>query len=37
VKYQTEAGLFRRMIASDQPLILDFRDAYALARDLTGA
>lgn len=37
VKYQTEAGLFRRMIASQEPLMLDFRDAYTLARELTRA
>jgi methylene-tetrahydromethanopterin dehydrogenase len=33
-KYATEAGLFRRMIESSKPLALDFRDAFALARDL---
>lgn len=33
-KYRTEFGLFRRMIESDKPLVLDFRDAFALARDL---
>lgn len=33
-KYQTEFGLFRRMIESAKPLTLDFRDAFALARDL---
>ncbi len=37
VKYQTESGLFRKMIASDKALMLDFRDAYALAQQLTGA
>jgi methylene-tetrahydromethanopterin dehydrogenase len=31
VKYQTEAGLFRRMLEADKPLVLDFRDAYELA------
>ncbi len=35
-KYQTEFGLFRRMIEAKAPVCLDFRDAYALARDLTG-
>lgn len=33
-KYRTEFGLFRRMIESDKPVALDFRDAFALARDL---
>ena len=33
-KSRTEAGLFRRMIAAEQPVTLDFRDAFALARDL---
>ena len=34
VKYRTEFGLLRRMIESYKPLTLDFRDAFALARDL---
>lgn len=34
-KYQTEFGLFRRMIESARPVTLDFRDAFALARELT--
>lgn len=34
VKYKTQAGLFRRMLASSQPLDLDFRDAFALAREI---
>ena len=33
-KYATEAGLFRRMIDSEKPVSLDFRDAFVLARDL---
>ena len=33
-KYQTEFGLFRRMIESSKPVMLDFRDAFVLARDL---
>ncbi len=33
-KSATESGLFRRMIAAEQPLALDFRDAFALARAL---
>jgi methylene-tetrahydromethanopterin dehydrogenase len=37
VKYQTESGLFRQMIASDKPLMLDFRDAYTLAQQIVGA
>ena len=36
IKYKCEAGLFRQMIASDKPLVLDFRHAYALAKTLTG-
>ncbi|MHC4815881.1 MAG: NAD(P)-dependent methylenetetrahydromethanopterin dehydrogenase [Planctomycetota bacterium] len=36
VKYQVESGLFRRMIGSDRPLALDFRDAFQAARDLLG-
>jgi methylene-tetrahydromethanopterin dehydrogenase len=34
VKYQVEAGLFRRMIETDEPLFLDFRDAFTAAREL---
>ncbi len=34
IKYRTEAGLFERMIESEKPLYLDFRDAYALAQKL---
>lgn len=34
VKYKTQAGLFRRMLASADPLDLDFRDAFALAREI---
>jgi methylene-tetrahydromethanopterin dehydrogenase len=36
VKYQTEAGLFRRMLDADEPLALDFRDAYRLAVEIAG-
>jgi methylene-tetrahydromethanopterin dehydrogenase len=36
VKYKVQAGLLRRMIESDKPLYLDFRDAFALARQLVG-
>jgi methylene-tetrahydromethanopterin dehydrogenase len=34
VKYGTEAGLFKQMVTSDEPLCLDFRHAFALARQL---
>ncbi|WAJ26785.1 methylene-tetrahydromethanopterin dehydrogenase N-terminal domain-containing protein [Antarcticirhabdus aurantiaca] len=34
VKYGTESGLFKRMIEAENPLVLDFRDAFALARTL---
>jgi methylene-tetrahydromethanopterin dehydrogenase len=33
-KYRTEFGLFRRLIESREPMTLDFRDAFVLARDL---
>ncbi len=36
VKYQVESGLFRRMIESDEPVHLDFRDAFVVARDIVG-
>ncbi len=36
VKYRTEAGLFRRLLAADEPLALDFRDAYRLAVEIAG-
>ena len=36
IKYRTEAGLFDKMIESEKPLYLDFRDAYALAQKLAG-
>ncbi len=34
IKYKTEAGLFRKMISAAKPLHFDFRDAFALAREL---
>lgn len=34
IKYKTESGLFKQMIASKEPLLLDFRHAFALARQL---
>ncbi|MGH6959202.1 MAG: NAD(P)-dependent methylenetetrahydromethanopterin dehydrogenase [Dongiaceae bacterium] len=36
LKYKVEAGLFHRMIETDKPLHLDFRDAFQLARELIG-
>jgi methylene-tetrahydromethanopterin dehydrogenase len=36
VKYKVQAGLFRRMIGAEKPLYLDFRDAFALAREIVG-
>lgn len=36
VKYKVESGLFRRMIETDKPLYLDFRDAFRLAREIIG-
>ena len=36
VKYQVESGLFRRMIEDEEPLCLDFRDAFQMARGLLG-
>lgn len=34
IKYQTESGLFKQMIAAKKPVAYDFRDAFALARKL---
>jgi methylene-tetrahydromethanopterin dehydrogenase len=34
IKYQTQAGLLRRMIHSGEILTLDFRDAYELAKTI---
>lgn len=36
VKYQTESGLFKRMLQADAPLVLDFRDAFELAVQIAG-
>jgi methylene-tetrahydromethanopterin dehydrogenase len=36
VKYRTQLGLLRRMIESNKPVSYDFRDAFALARELVG-
>lgn len=36
VKYKTQVGLFRRMLESNAGLNLDFRDAFALAREIVG-
>ena len=35
IKYKTESGLFKQMIGSTEPLFLDFRHAFTLARQLT--
>jgi methylene-tetrahydromethanopterin dehydrogenase len=34
VKYKTESGLFNRMVTSSKAISLDFRDAFALAREI---
>jgi len=34
VKYKTEFGLFQKMISAAKPVHFDFRDAFALAREL---
>jgi methylene-tetrahydromethanopterin dehydrogenase len=34
VKYKTQAGLFKRMLKAEKPLMLDFRDAFVLAREI---
>jgi methylene-tetrahydromethanopterin dehydrogenase len=34
IKYGAESGLFKQMVTSDKPLCLDFRHAFALARQL---
>jgi methylene-tetrahydromethanopterin dehydrogenase len=34
IKYKTEFGLFQKMIAATKPVQFDFRDAFALAREL---
>jgi methylene-tetrahydromethanopterin dehydrogenase len=36
VKYKVQSGLFRKMIETEKPLFLDFRDAFSLARELVG-
>ena len=36
IKYKTEFGLFQKMIAAAKPVQLDFRDAFAFARELHG-
>ncbi len=35
-KYKTEAGLFQRMVGASKPVCYDFRDAFALAREIHG-
>ncbi len=34
IKYKTESGLFKQMLTSKEPLLLDFRHAFAMARGL---
>ena len=34
IKYNVEAGLFKRMIEAAEPVYLDFRQAFAVAREL---
>jgi methylene-tetrahydromethanopterin dehydrogenase len=36
IKYKTELELFRKMTVAPKPVQLDFRDAFALARELHG-
>jgi len=36
IKYKTEFGLFQRMIAATKAVQFDFREAFALARELNG-
>jgi methylene-tetrahydromethanopterin dehydrogenase len=36
VKSKVQGGLFRRMIEAGKPLYIDFRDAFALAREIVG-
>jgi len=35
IKFKVQRGLFERMRLSEEPLFLDFRDAFDLARELT--
>jgi methylene-tetrahydromethanopterin dehydrogenase len=35
IKYKTQAGLFKNMLTSTEPVHYDFRDAFAMARTLT--
>jgi methylene-tetrahydromethanopterin dehydrogenase len=37
IKYKSESGLFRAMIEAKKAVALDFRDAFALARELVGS
>lgn len=36
IKYKAESSLFQKMIAAAKPVCFDFRDAFALARELNG-
>jgi methylene-tetrahydromethanopterin dehydrogenase len=36
IKYKTESGLFKAMIAAEKAVAFDFRDAFKRARELAG-
>ena len=36
IKYKTESGLFKAMIAAKKAVAFDFRDAFELARKIVG-
>lgn len=36
IKFKVQRGLFERMLSAERPVYLDFRDAFGLARELTG-
>lgn len=36
IKYKTEFGLFEKMVSATKPVAFDFRDAFALAREISG-
>jgi methylene-tetrahydromethanopterin dehydrogenase len=35
IKFKVQRGLFERMISSERPVFIDFRDAFELARELS--
>jgi methylene-tetrahydromethanopterin dehydrogenase len=35
IKYKVQRGLFEKMLAAPKPVYYDFRDAFALARELS--